>query len=307
MAASTFTTPSATDWRICRPTPTQGADQTVPDTDRDGTELVTLDGSASSDSDGSIASYEWREGGTSIGAGATPAVWLSVGTHTLTLEVTDDDGDSATDTVVITVSPPIRSRSRRRRPRPPKPVQPMACFTVSRTGDTSASLTVQLHGRRHRHSGHRLPDAPRHGHDWGGIVTATVVVTPIDDASARERRDGHPDAWSGCRVQSRFSERRHRHDRQRRPPTRSVVASMTAPSEAGADTDIVVTDTTRNQGTGSSPAVEHGILSVHQYDLGCRGHLARQPGGTVAWPWRHECRCRRRCAFRHRRPRARTG
>src|SRR4030095_16636212 len=34
-----------------------GADQTVPDNDRNGTELVTLDGRASSDRDGSIVSY----------------------------------------------------------------------------------------------------------------------------------------------------------------------------------------------------------------------------------------------------------
>ena len=77
-----------------------------PDNNGDGTELVTLDGTASSDSDGSIVSYEWSEGGTSIGVGATAAVWLSVGVHSLTLEVTDDDGDSATDTVVVTVDPP---------------------------------------------------------------------------------------------------------------------------------------------------------------------------------------------------------
>ncbi|HEX2360870.1 MAG TPA: S8 family serine peptidase, partial [Jiangellaceae bacterium] len=83
-----------------------GPDQTVPDNNGDGAELVTLDGTASSDSDGSIVSYEWSEGGTSIGVGATAAVWLSVGVHSLTLEVTDDDGDSATDTVVVTVDPP---------------------------------------------------------------------------------------------------------------------------------------------------------------------------------------------------------
>ena len=83
-----------------------GPDQTVPDNNGDGTELVALDGTASSDSDGSIVSYEWSEGGTPIGAGATAGVWLSVGVHSLTLEVTDDDGDSATDSVVVTVSPP---------------------------------------------------------------------------------------------------------------------------------------------------------------------------------------------------------
>ena len=51
-----------------------GSDQAVPDNDRNGTELVTLDGSASSDRDGSIVSYEWREGNTPIATGATPAV-----------------------------------------------------------------------------------------------------------------------------------------------------------------------------------------------------------------------------------------
>ena len=49
-----------------------GADQTVADQDRDGVELVTLDGSGSSDRDGSIATYDWREGDTSIGSGAAP-------------------------------------------------------------------------------------------------------------------------------------------------------------------------------------------------------------------------------------------
>src|SRR4030095_14054761 len=83
-----------------------GADQTGADGDRAGTEMVSLDGSASSDRDGSVVSYAWRDGSTSIAAGETPAVWLSVGTHTLTLEVTDDDGDSATDSMVVRINPP---------------------------------------------------------------------------------------------------------------------------------------------------------------------------------------------------------
>lgn len=83
-----------------------GPDRTIVDSGADGQELVTLDAGASSDSDGTIASYEWREGGTVVGLVATAEVWLSVGTHTLTLTVTDDDGATATDSVVITVNPP---------------------------------------------------------------------------------------------------------------------------------------------------------------------------------------------------------
>lgn len=87
------------------PVANAGVDQTVTDVNGDGVEQVFLDGSASSDSDGTIVSYEWREGGALVGTGATPAVSFSVGTHTLTLQVTDDDGATATDSVVVTVNP----------------------------------------------------------------------------------------------------------------------------------------------------------------------------------------------------------
>ena len=85
------------------PTANAGADQTVVDTDNSGDEQVTLDGTGSSDSDGTIASYSWTENSVEIGTGATPSVNLSVGTHNITLIVTDDDGATAFDTVVITV------------------------------------------------------------------------------------------------------------------------------------------------------------------------------------------------------------
>jgi WD40 repeat protein len=88
------------------PAANAGIDQTVIDADGNGTEVVTLDASASSDSDGSIVSYEWREGGTLIASGVNPTVELAVGVHPLTLSVTDDDGASASDEVVITVLAP---------------------------------------------------------------------------------------------------------------------------------------------------------------------------------------------------------
>jgi hypothetical protein len=86
------------------PLASAGPDQTVPDSDRNGSETVSLDGSASSDRDGTIEAYQWLEGGTSIATGATAAVALAVGTHTITLEVTDDGGEKATDTLIVTVT-----------------------------------------------------------------------------------------------------------------------------------------------------------------------------------------------------------
>ena len=86
------------------PTANAGANQTVTDSNNDG-ENVTLDGTNSSDVDGTVASYSWKVGGSEIATGATPAVNLAVGTHTINLIVTDDDGASSSNTasVVITV------------------------------------------------------------------------------------------------------------------------------------------------------------------------------------------------------------
>ena len=85
------------------PTAAAGADQTVVDADGDGTEVVTLDGSGSTDPEGPIASFAWSEGGTQLATGQTATVSLGVGNHTLTLTVTDGDGASATDSVLVTV------------------------------------------------------------------------------------------------------------------------------------------------------------------------------------------------------------
>ncbi|MBI1920600.1 MAG: metallophosphoesterase [Geobacter sp.] len=86
------------------PVANAGPDQSVTDTDGNGSQSVTLNGSASSDPDGTISSYVWKEGATQIATGATPAVTLAVGTHTITLTVTDNAGATATDTMVATVN-----------------------------------------------------------------------------------------------------------------------------------------------------------------------------------------------------------
>lgn len=83
-----------------------GPDQTVTDADNDGVEPVTLDGTASSDSDGAIVAYEWRQGADVLGHTATLLLAAPVGTWSFTLTVTDDAGATASDSVVVEVRPP---------------------------------------------------------------------------------------------------------------------------------------------------------------------------------------------------------
>lgn len=85
------------------PTADAGPDQVVPDTRKKGVEDVTLDGSGSGDADGTVVDWVWTLDGVTIAGGATPTVELTVGTHDLTLIVTDDDGASDADVVSITV------------------------------------------------------------------------------------------------------------------------------------------------------------------------------------------------------------
>ena len=86
------------------PTANAGADQVVIDTDNNGIETITLDGSGSSDPDNDIANYEWFNGNQSLGTGANLAVNLPIGSNTITLVVTDQMNNSDQDTVVITVN-----------------------------------------------------------------------------------------------------------------------------------------------------------------------------------------------------------
>ncbi|MFW6119022.1 MAG: PKD domain-containing protein [Planctomycetota bacterium] len=65
---------------------------------------VAFDGSASSDSDGSIASYQWDLGdGTTADTVSPQHTYEAAGTYQVTLTVTDDDGATESDSATITV------------------------------------------------------------------------------------------------------------------------------------------------------------------------------------------------------------
>jgi PKD repeat protein len=73
---------------------------------------MTFDGSASTDSDGSIVSYSWNFGDGNTATGVSPThTYLAAGTFNVTLTVTDDVGDTGTNTTTATIGqgnqPPV--------------------------------------------------------------------------------------------------------------------------------------------------------------------------------------------------------
>jgi glucose/arabinose dehydrogenase len=62
-----------------------------------------LDGRGSTDADGFIETYSWKENGVEIATGAVTSVQVDLGVHVITLTVTDNDGFTDTDDVFLTV------------------------------------------------------------------------------------------------------------------------------------------------------------------------------------------------------------
>ena len=67
-------------------------------------DTIDLDGSASFDPDGTIASYVWKEGATTLSTNDSFSKSdFASGEHNITLTVTDDDGATASDAVLVTI------------------------------------------------------------------------------------------------------------------------------------------------------------------------------------------------------------
>ena len=73
------------------------------DTDDSGDETVILSGLNSYDPQGDELTYEWKEGATSLSTSPVLEHTLTVGDHTITLEVTDADSNVASTNVTVQV------------------------------------------------------------------------------------------------------------------------------------------------------------------------------------------------------------
>ncbi len=92
------------DFSNIAPIAQAGPNAQVSDSDNNGTQAVTLDGSGSEDPDGTLVSYQWAWAGGSAN-GISPTASFPVGSTIVTLTVTDNQGATDTDTLIVTVSP----------------------------------------------------------------------------------------------------------------------------------------------------------------------------------------------------------
>ncbi len=93
--------PAALTWTNA-PVANAGPNQTVM-AEKDGSVSVELDASASSDLGGVIMNYLWTEDSVELGTEMIFTTDFEVGTHTVTLTVTDDRGMVSVDEVVVVV------------------------------------------------------------------------------------------------------------------------------------------------------------------------------------------------------------
>ncbi|WP_075589888.1 glycosyl hydrolase [Labilibacter marinus] len=80
-----------------------GEDKTILVNQGQSNANVQLDGSGSSDAEGSIATYEWKKGSTLIASGVKPEITLGIGLHEIELMVSDGQGATGSDGVTIMV------------------------------------------------------------------------------------------------------------------------------------------------------------------------------------------------------------
>lgn len=150
---------------------------------------VAVDGTASSDADGSIAAYSWSWGdSTANGTGATAShSYAAAGTYTVTLTVTDDDGATATTSSPVTVTAA-----------PGGNTAPTASFTTSVTDldlavDAAASAdsdgTIASYSWNWGDSTANGTGATAsHSYAAAGTYTVTLTVTDDDGATATTTR-----------------------------------------------------------------------------------------------------------------------
>ncbi len=146
--------------------------------------VVSFNGSASSDSDGNIASYSWSFGDGTNGAGVSPQhTYNSPGTFTASLTVTDNNGATGTASTTITVTEPNNNAPVASIQA--SPLSGVAPVTVSfnGTGSTDSDGSIQTYAWNFGDGATATGSSIQHLYSSAGTYTARLTVTDDDGAS----------------------------------------------------------------------------------------------------------------------------
>lgn len=142
-------------------------------------EAVQFDGTASTDPDGSIQTYEWSFGDGNTGTGVGPVhAYTMAGTYTVTLTVTDDQGMTGSATTTAEISEPNAQ------PQPPVadaggPYSGVAgtavLFDGSASTDPDGTIQTYVWDFGDNTSGNGV--GPVHTYAAAGVYTVTLTVT----------------------------------------------------------------------------------------------------------------------------------
>ena len=138
---------------------------------------VAVDGTASSDADGTIASYAWDFAGASATGPTVSYTFAAAGTYNVTLTVTDDKGLTGTLTKQVTVTAPVNQ-------------PPVASFVATTNG-----LTVSVDGTSSSDSDGTIASyawdfagaaatGPTASYTFAAAGTYAVTLTVTDDKGA---------------------------------------------------------------------------------------------------------------------------
>jgi PKD repeat protein len=182
---------------------------------------IAFSGAASSDPDGTIASYAWNFGDGSTGSGATPShSYAGVGTYTVTLTVTDNGGLTNSATTTATVSTGSTPQAPVARPGGPYSGTVNATVSFDGSGSSDADGRVVSYDWRFGDGGTASGAQALHAYATAGTYTVTLTVTddsgltasatttvtvtaPANDGATLYMlncADCHGDPWSGSAV-----------------------------------------------------------------------------------------------------------
>jgi PKD repeat protein len=147
---------------------------------------IQFSAAGSTDSDGSIVSYNWAFGdGTSSNLDGPSKIYPNAGTYTATLTVTDDRGATGTATAVVTVSPATGGGTNQAPvARISAPVSAALNAQVSLSGSSSTDADGTIASYAWNFGDGTTASGQTVTKSWATPGTFTVVLTVTDDKGA---------------------------------------------------------------------------------------------------------------------------